>query len=158
MFEFRLQPVESVARERPLAVNNLVMTLVCHVDEQLAQQRASASMGHRFIMVTPAPDVWIEPELNTFYATARQFLTTPGIHLPDLARHMRLDITIVHKHLTHLRQLGLIRTIDEAEVVQLDEREREENISRKSDEFLRASRAVGELQEMTSRLPMVKRN
>ncbi|HUB66693.1 MAG TPA: hypothetical protein VL981_04335, partial [Candidatus Methylacidiphilales bacterium] len=35
MFEFNLQPVASIARERPLMVNSLVMSLVCHVDEQL---------------------------------------------------------------------------------------------------------------------------
>jgi len=156
MFEFRLQPVASVARDKPLMVNQLVMTLVCYVDEQLAQQRTSASVGHRFIIVIPQPEIWIEPELNVFFHTARQFLTTPGIHLPDLARHLSLDIALAHRHMTHLRQLGLVRTIDEEEVAQIEEKQAQENISRKSSEFLRASRAMSELQKVTSSLPKMK--
>lgn len=155
MFEFRLQPVVSVPRSQPLMVNQLVMTLVCYVDEQMEQQRTSSSVRHRFILVQPPPDIWMEPELNIFYLLARQFLTTPGIHVHDLARHLGMDMTVVHENLANLRLLGIVRPIDEEEVAQIAEMNTRENISRKSNEFLRASRAVGELQRITGSLPKV---
>ena len=120
-------------------INELVMTLVCYVDEQMAEQQASASIGHRFIVMEPQPEIWIEPKLNTFFHKARQFLTAPGIHLPDLARHLGMDLAMVNNHLTHLRLLGLVRAINEEEAVEIAERQAQENISNTSNKFLRAS-------------------
>lgn len=156
MFEFRLQPVASVSRSQPLSVNELVMTLVCYVDEQLAQQGRAASVTHRFILTEPQPDIWIEPELDAFYLTARQFLTAPGIHIHDLSRLLGLDMTTTTNNLTNLRLLGLVRSIDEEEAVQITETNVKDNISRKSNEFLRASRAINELQKITAALPKLQ--
>jgi len=155
MFEFRVQLVASVPREQPLRVNELVMTLVCYVDEQMALQQASAAVGHRFILAHPQPDVWVAPELSAFFLMARQFLTSPGIHLHDLARHLCLDSDVVHKNLTNLRLLGYIRLIDEEEAAQVVEMQTQENISRKSSEYFKASRAAAEIQRMTTNLPLV---
>jgi hypothetical protein len=39
-FEFTTQTVKAVHRDNPVTINNLVMSLVCYVDEQVARQKA----------------------------------------------------------------------------------------------------------------------
>src|SRR5476649_704437 len=82
MFEFKMHSIIPVARPRPLTITQLVMSLVCHVDEQIARQQAQPH--HWYVLETPQPDIWIEPELYDFLATARSFLTT-GAYCDDLA-------------------------------------------------------------------------
>jgi len=155
MFEFRLRPVSSVARAHPLMVNQLVMSLVCYVDELVAQQRALTSPDHEYILAIPQPEIWIEPELNEFFHRARPYLSN-GTSLLDLASVVHLEMETVHMHLTHLRLLGLLRIVNMADPVQRNEREVQESISRKSNEFLRASRAVGEIKKVSGDLPKMK--
>lgn len=156
MFEFRLVPVASVARGIPLRVSELVMSLVCHVDEQVAQRRAMPTPEQRYVLVSPQPEIWIEPELNHFFMTARQFLAM-GISLNDLSFHLGQDAEDVHKNLTNLRLLGLIALLNVGDTAQLKELDVQEKISRKSNDFLRASRAASEIKRNTSRLPAVGR-
>lgn len=156
MFEFRLQPVASVPRDNPLMVNQLVLSLVCHVDEQIAKGRAPVASRHRYLLEQPEPEIWIEPELRAFLIDARRFLTAPGIHLDDLARHMSLDVESAYRNLTNLWLVGVVKLIDEEDAVQIETLQVEEEISRKSNEFLRASRAVSELQRRSDKLPKVK--
>jgi hypothetical protein len=156
MFEFRLQPVNVVQRERPLQTNPLVMSLVCHVDEQLARRQASDSIFHWYVLETPQPDIWIEPELHGFFLAAHPYLAK-GIHLEDLAERLEMKAAVVHENLTNLRLLGLIKLIDGAETVSLNVGNVQEQVSRKSNEFLRASRAVGEINRMTGSLPVIKK-
>ena len=158
MFEFRLQPVVSVSRAQPLMVNQLVMTLVCYVDEKLEQLRASSSVRHRFFLVESPPDIWIEPELNIFFIMARQFLTPPGIYLDDLAQQLGVDLAVVHQNLTNLKLLGFVMSIEEDKIDQPIEVNLDKTISQKAGEFLRASRAVGELRRVTGRLPKIARS
>ncbi len=155
MFEFRLHPVTTVTRERPLMINQLVMSLVCHVDEQVARQRATASADSRYVLVSPQPEIWIEPELHSFFMSACAYLAM-GIHLDELSRRMELDATTVHQNLTNLRLLGLIKLIDVNDAIRSDDGTVHEQVSRKSNEFLRAARVVGELQRVSDKLPKIQ--
>ena len=151
MFEFRLHPVASVSRDHPLLVNQLVMSLVCHVDEQLAQKRAITTPDQRYALVNPPPEIWIEPELNQFFAMARQLLSH-GMSVNEISILLNLEIETVHMHLTHLRLLGLIKLINIGDSTELNEFQVQEAISRKSNDFLRASRAAGEIKKVSGRL------
>lgn len=151
MFEFRLHPVIPVARERPLMINQLVMSLVCHVDEQLARLNATTSPNSWYVLESPEPEIWIEPELHLFFTAARAFLTT-GVHVDDLAQRLELDISVVQKNLTNLRLLGLIKLVDGAQTVPLAAINVQAQVARKSNDFLRASRAIGEMKKVTAKL------
>ncbi len=155
MFEFRLQPVASVSRPQSLQVNQLVMSLVCYVDELIAQQKAYTSPEHHYLLAVPQPEIWVEPELNQFFHLARPHLTS-GMSLLDLASELNMELETVHMHLTHLRLLGLLRMVNLADPVQRNELEVQETISRKSNEFLRASRAVGEIKKITGKVGIKK--
>jgi hypothetical protein len=155
MFEFRLHPVTSIDREKPIMVNQLVMSLVCHVDEQLLRQRRAMSPKHWYILENDPPVVWIEPELNGFYLQAWPHLAA-GTHLDKLAERMALEVGIVHQNLTNLRLLGLIRLADESqEQPAVLQDEVQDKVSRMSNDFRRAQRAASEISKMSSRLPSV---
>jgi hypothetical protein len=154
MFEFQLHPVTSVSRAQPLLINQLVMALVCYVDEQVARQQVKPRSGQQYILEDPEPEIWIEPELNVFFIAARPFLID-GIHLDDLAKRLQMEVSQLHIHLTNLRLLGLVKLIDETDVAEMAERDVQEKISRKSNEFLRAARAANELQKISKNLPKI---
>jgi hypothetical protein len=154
MFEFRLHPVASVTRQQPLFINQLVMSLVCYVDEQLARQRTVAPAGHQYVLEYPLPEIWIEPELNAFFIAAYPYLVD-GTGLDDLAKRLNMDVSGIHTHLTNLRLLGLVRLIDKADTAQIAGLEVQEKISRKSNEFLRASRVANEIQRISKGLPRI---
>jgi predicted transcriptional regulator len=75
-----------------------------------------------------------------------------------LAEQLQLDPGLVHNHLINLRLLGLIKLIDGAETVPLTGLKVQEKVSRKSNEFLRASRAAGEIQRISGKLPKIKQS
>jgi len=154
MFEFKMHAVVPVARPQPLTAMQLVMSLVCHVDEQVARQQAVPH--HWYTLESRQPEIWLEPELHEFFLTAIPFLKT-GAYRDDLAERLKLHPDIVHKNLTNLRLLGFIKLVDGAETVPLAGVDVQEKISRKSNEYLRASRAVGQIQRITGKLPQVKK-
>jgi hypothetical protein len=154
MFEFRLCPVSSVARERPVLVNHLVMALVYHVDEQLLREQRAMSPKHWYILEESPPDVWIEPELNGFFLQAQPHLVA-GIHLDELAQCLGLEVSQTYQNLTNLRLLGLIKLIDGDSSPASTKAEVQEKVSRMSNDFLRAQRAATEIKKVTSRLPLV---
>jgi hypothetical protein len=151
MFEFRVHPVTEVTRQRPLIVNQLVMSLVCHVDELVAQQQASASHNYWYTLESPRPEIWIEPELHSFFLAACSHLGA-GIQLEELANRLQLELNITQQNLTNLRLLGLVKLIDGTDTVRLEGGNLQEQVSRKSNEFLRASRAVGEMKRISGKL------
>lgn len=155
MFEFRLHPVASVTRHQPLFINQLVMSLVCYVDEQLARQQTVAPSGHQYVLENPLPEIWIEPELNVFFIAAYPYLVD-GTYLDDLAKRLSMDVSSIHINLTNLRLLGLIKLVDKGDTVQLAEMEVQEKISRKSNEFLRASRVANEIHKISKGLPRIE--
>jgi hypothetical protein len=154
MFEFKMHSVVPVKRHRPLTITQLVMSLVCHVDEQAARQQASPH--YWYMLETPQPEIWIEPELEAFFTAARASLTT-GVYRDQLAEKLKLDPALVHKNLTNLRLLGLIKMIDGVETVSLSGVNVQEKISRKTNDFIRASRATGEIQRITGKLPKIQK-
>jgi hypothetical protein len=154
MFEFRMHSVIPVSRPRPLTATQLVMSLVCHVDEQMARQQAVPH--HWYVLETPQPEIWIEPELHEFFVAAKPFLTK-GAYRDDLAERLKLNPDVVHKNLTNLRLLGLIKLVDGASTVPLAGIEMQEKVSRKSNDFLRASRAAGQIQRITGNLPSIEK-
>jgi hypothetical protein len=156
MFEFRGQAVVPVVRAQPLFINQLVMSLVCHVDERMARQRATTTGHHWYMLQTPQPEIWIEPELHEFFLTAKPFLIT-GAYPDNLAERLKLDATTVHKNLTNLRLLGLVKLIDGVSTVPLARIDIEEKVSRKSSEFLKAARAASEIQRVTGNLPRIEK-
>ena len=151
MFEFKIHRIDSVSRAQPLMVNELVISLVCYVDEQIARQNMPDSPHNWYMLEFPQPEIWIEPELHEFFLKARHYLVT-GVHCDDLAEKLKLKVPEVHKSLTNLRLLGLIKMVDGAETVQISEIDMEEQVARKSNEFLRAARAVHELKKITGRI------
>jgi hypothetical protein len=156
MFEFLVHPVTSVPRQRPLIVNHLVMSLVCHVDQQVARQQETASHNYWYVLESPQPEIWIEPGLHSFFVVAFSSLAS-GIQLDELANRLDLDVNDVHQNLTNLRLLGLVKLIDGMDTVRLDGGNLHEQISRKSNEFLRAARAVEEINRVTGRLPSLRK-
>jgi hypothetical protein len=155
MFEFRLHPVTSIAREKALLVNHLVMSLVYHVDEQLLLERKAMSPKHRYALEDSPPEVWIEPELNVFFDQARPHLAV-GICVDELSERMGFDVSHTHQNLTNLRLLGLIRLVEASEVpVAPTKIEVEDKVSRMSNDFRRAQRAASEINKITSCLPAV---
>jgi predicted Rossmann fold nucleotide-binding protein DprA/Smf involved in DNA uptake len=156
MFEFLLHPVTSVPRQRPLIVNHMVMSLVCHVDQQVARQQETASHNYWYVLESPQPEIWIEPGLHNFFVVAYSSLAS-GIQLEELANRLDLDVNDVHQNLTNLRLLGLVKLVDGMDTVRLDGGNLHEQISRKSNEFLRAARAVEEINRVTGKLPPIKK-
>ena len=140
MFEFSVQPVESVRRDEPLTVNELVMQLVLHVDEKLARQRALLSPEVYYMLASPAPEIWIDPDLNLFYHKSWQLLAS-GVRPEDLAEFLNLDHDSVRLNLSYLRQLGLVQLLDGKDVVAMQEKKLEQQISQKSNEFQLAAEA-----------------
>ncbi len=138
MFEFRPQPVVSVRREQPLPVSHLVMLLVLHVDEVLAKQRALASEQPLYMVQTPLPEIWIDPNLNLFFRQCQPLLTD-GARSEDIAAFLGMDNDEVRLNLTYLRQLGFVQLLDGAEPMREVRLERE--ITHKSNEFQLAAEA-----------------
>ena len=152
MFEFKMHSVIPVPRPSPLTITQLVMSLVCYVDEQVAREQAAPQ--NWYMMEVPEPEIWIEPELHEFLAVARPALKS-GAYRDELAEKLKMDPAVVHKNLTNLRLLGYVKMIDGVETVPLNGVTVQEHVSRKTSEYLRASRAAGELQRISGRLPKI---
>jgi hypothetical protein len=154
MFEFKMHSIVPVGRTRPLTSMQLVLSLVSHVDEQVARNQATP---HQWYMLeTPQPEIWIEPELHEFFLKAKPLLTT-GAYCDNLAERLKLDPATVYKNMTNLRLLGLVKLIDGASTVPLAKVEaQQEQISRRSNGYLRAARAAGEIQRITGKLPSIE--
>jgi len=155
MFEFRVQEVKPVMRKQPLPVNQLVMSLVCYVDEEVARQKATASPHCWYMLETAQPEIWIEPDLHGFFIAARPFLVT-GCYVDDLAQRLKMETDLVHKNLTNLRLLGLIKLVDGASTVPLTAVNVQEQVARKSNDFLRASRAMNGIKRKTGKVPPIQ--
>jgi len=150
MFEFRLAPVSFVARKQALSIHDLALKLVCHVDEQAAQQSVATTTEQRHRLVIPQPEIWVEPELNQFFHDAHALLTS-GVSPDDLAAGLGMDPGLVHKHLTHLRMLGLteLLEVEAAPQVQEETKAREE-ILHKSTVFSRTAHIKERIQKLSS--------
>jgi hypothetical protein len=140
MFEFSAEPIVSVRRDEPLLISQLVMLLVLHVDEKLAKQRALLAPQLFYMLETTTPDVWIDPELELFFQQSRQLLSG-GVRAEDLAEYLGLHEEGVRSHLNTLHHLGFVKLLETSDVETLRENMLQEEISKKSDEFLFAVEA-----------------
>jgi hypothetical protein len=140
MFEFSAQPVVSVPRDELLPINELVMLLVLHVDEKLAKQRALLAPQLFYMLETPIPETAIDPNLNLFYQQSRQLLAE-GVRAEDLADYLGLEQDVVRLNLDNLHQLGFVKLLETSDVEILREMMLEQEISKKSNEFLLAVEA-----------------
>lgn len=148
MFEFCLQPVSSVSRNKPLMINQLVMSLVCQVDEDCARDTAQFST-ELYGLEEPEPEIWVEQELYAFFLSARQ-LFQRRTNMNEISEYLTLPPKEVRTHLTNLRLLGFIKQIEmELELPQMD-------LEKRSNDFALGLRATAEIQKLTGRLPKVR--
>jgi hypothetical protein len=140
MFEFTPQLIISVQREKALPVSELVMQLVLHVDEKLAKRQAVLAPELFYVLETPPPDVVPEDELNLFLAQSRHLLAS-GVRSQDLAEYLGMNEEVVRLHLYNLHQIGCVKLIETTDVEALRESIVGQEISEKSNEFLRAAEA-----------------
>ena len=138
MFEFKPELVISVQREQPLAISQLVMMLVLHVDEILAKQRTLLSTEPVYFLQTPVPAIWIDPELNVFFHRCKSMLEN-GARSEEIAENLEMDHDEVRLSLTYLRQLDFVQMFDGSEISR-DVRIKRE-ITSKADEFQLAAEA-----------------
>jgi hypothetical protein len=140
MFEFTAEPIESVRRTEPLAVSELVMLLVLHVDQKLAKQRALLAPQLFYMLQTPPLGAEIDEDLNLFYQQSRQLLGG-GVRSEDLAEYLGLEEGIVQRYLETLHQTGFVKLLETSDVETLRQIMLEQEISDKSNEFLLAVEA-----------------
>ncbi len=150
MFEFRLTPVSLVPRAQALSIHDLAIKLVCHVDEQTAQQLVDLTVEQRHRLIIPQPEIWVEPELNQFFQDALPLLTA-GVSQDDVARHLGMDPGLVYKHLTHLRLLGLTELLaGKATVQEVEEVKPPQDMLHKSTVFIRAAQIKERIRQLSS--------
>jgi hypothetical protein len=140
-FEFSAQPIVSVRRDQPLPLNELVMSLVIHVDEKLAKQQALLAPQLFYMLETLPPETWIDPDLNKFYHQCRHLLAE-GIRSEDLADYLGLEVDVVRQNLDNLHQLGFVKLLETSDVEALRETRVEQDISQKSNEYQLAVEAA----------------
>ncbi len=134
MFEFSAQPIITVERAEPLAISELVMLLVLHVDEKLARQRALLARQLFYMLETMQPDLEGNSQLNLFYLQSRQLLAG-GVRAEDLAEYLGLEEELVRASLEGLRQLGVVKPMETTDVQTLREAMVHHEISQKNTEF-----------------------
>jgi hypothetical protein len=134
MFEFSAQSIIPVERAETLAINELVMLLVLHVDEKLARQRALLAPQLFYMLESTQPDLEINSHLNLFYLQSRQLLAG-GVRAEDLAEYLGLEEELVRVSLDSLHQLGVVKPMETTDVQTLRETMVQSEISQKSTEF-----------------------
>jgi hypothetical protein len=139
-FLFQAQPVEEVKREQPFAINDLVMSLVMHVDLKLSKKRGPITAEHLYVLEDPAPEISIEPTLNQFRKQSLKWLAE-GVSSEELADQLGLDNDVVQLNLAYLRQLGFVKLVDGAEAETLRQRKIAKDISDKNSEYQFAAEA-----------------
>ena len=139
-FEFTSQPIVTVTRERPLAINELVMQLVLRVDEKLAKHRAVLAPELFYVLVAPMPTSELTGNLKLFYLQSRQLLSG-GVRSQDLSEYLGIDEELTRLQLYQLHQLGMVRLIETTDVETLRETMLEQEISEKSQDYQLAAEA-----------------
>ncbi|HEX4139127.1 MAG TPA: DUF4388 domain-containing protein [Candidatus Methylacidiphilales bacterium] len=139
-FEFTSQPIVSVPRDQPIAINELVMQLVLRVDEKLAKHRAVLAPELFYVLVAPVPTSELKGDLKLFFLQSRQLLSG-GVRSQDLAEYLGIEDEVARLHLYHLHQLGLVRLIETTDVEALRETMVEQEIAEKTEDYQLAAEA-----------------
>jgi hypothetical protein len=129
-----------VEREDLFPVSQMVMSLVLHVDEKLARQRALMAPQLFYLLEIPAPQVWLEPGLNQFFQQSRQLLAG-GVRAEDLAEFLGEGEEAVRRNLNNLRMLGITKLLETSDVETLRETLLGEEITQKNNEYQFAAEA-----------------
>jgi hypothetical protein len=140
MFRFVARPIESVERDEDFPISQMVMSLVLHVDEKLAKQRALMAPQRFYLLEKPAPPVWLEPILNQFFQQSRQLLAG-GVRAEDLAEYLGEHEETVRRNLTNLRMLGVTKIMETSDVESLRETILGEEISQRNHDYQFAAEA-----------------
>jgi len=143
MFEFQMGPVALMVNQRLVSIHDLAMLLVCHVDEQAAQNKAVPVAEQKHRLVVFEPEIWMEPELYQFFHAARS---------GKLAREMGMASGIVHENLTKLRLLGIIEMVEAGEQTQTDAKI---EIMDKASAYIRVAQMTDQFRKLSSKLPAV---
>lgn len=139
-FEFTMQPIVSIPREHPLAINELVMQLVLRVDEKLAKHRAVLAPELFYVLVAPTPVSELGGDLKLFFLQSRQLLSG-GVRSQDLSEYLGIEDEITRLHLYQLHQLGVVRLIETTDVEELRQTMVEQEISDKREDYQLAAEA-----------------
>ena len=139
-FEFTCQPIVSVPREQPMAINELVMQLVLRVDEKLAKHQAVLAPELFYVLVAPVPASELGDDLRSFFLQSRHLLSG-GVRSLDLSEYLGMDDEVTRLHLYHLHQLGLVRLIETNDVQELRETMVEQEITEKREDYQLAADA-----------------
>jgi hypothetical protein len=139
-FEFNDRPIVKVESNPPLLINDLVMSMVIHVDLKLSRRRGELSSDELYVLVTPVPKIWIDPTLKAFYDQGLECLKD-GASAKDLAHQLGLENDAIRVHLTYLRQLGFLKIIEGKEADALRQRKLQHHLSEKSQLYQFAAEA-----------------
>jgi len=140
MFEFTVKPIVSVRPEEAMPVNELVMSLVLHVDEKLAKQRAVLAPELFYVLNQPAPEVALDRNLNLFLQQGLHLLAG-GVRSEDLAEYMGIAEEMTRLNLYKLYEAGLVRLVETSDIESLRRAMVGEEIAQKNDEYLFAAEA-----------------
>jgi len=151
MFEFQMGPVALMVNQRLVSIHDLAMLLVCHVDEQAAQNKAVPVAEQKHRLVVFEPEIWMEPELYQFFHAARSHLSA-ALPMGKLAREMGMASGIVHENLTKLRLLGIIEMVEAGEQTQTDAKI---EIMDKASAYIRVAQMTDQFRKLSSKLPAV---
>jgi len=151
-FEFHDQSIEKTPNDKLFEINQLVMSLVMHVDVKLSMKRAVFSPKDIYILVTPPPEITIDPHLKLFYDQVQESLTA-GVRCNQLAEELGLELDLVILNLTYLRQLGFVKIIGLSDTKNLPAAETQKLVSGKADGYALAAEA-SKLIVRTSKLIM----
>lgn len=155
MFDFQLMPVSLLSGQLPVTIHELAMKLVCHVDQQAAEDSKASTSGLHYRLLVSNPDIWMEPELDLFFCTARPFLASAS-SVDELACHLQMEPAHVHDNLTKLRQLEIVELIGAAAPAQVEERtEPTQEMVEKSNAYFRVAQMNDQIRKLTSRLPAI---
>jgi len=139
-FEFTDCPIVKVESNPPLLINDLVMSMVIHVDLKLSRRREELSSNELYVLENPAPKIWIDPTLKAFYDQSLESLKDGG-QADDVAQQLGLEKDVVRVNLTYLRQLGFLKIVEGKEADTLRQRKLKQQLSDKSQRYQFAAEA-----------------
>ena len=88
-----------------------------------------------YVVETPAPKIWIDPDLESFYHQAQKFLAG-GAQSGELSSRLDVEEKLVRLNLGYLRRLGFVRLMDDQEAAAIRERRLEDEIFDTGNKFL----------------------
>jgi hypothetical protein len=88
-----------------------------------------------YVIETPTPRVWIDPDLELFYHRARKFLAG-GAQPRELSAWLDLEKRLVILNLGYLQGLGFVRLMNDQETEVIQERRLDDEIFDKDTQSL----------------------